>query len=132
MNTVLTRDHIKALRDADTVCFRSNGKTTIEASKKFKHGLYGEIDHTLPIETRQHDSNSSNAFESLLFARYDHAWQTIVSCLRPGDTLHLQWAKDHGTNNYCESAGLHADRLYLHVLRKDKRLTFTVAQSVCE
>src|SRR3990167_8663581 len=33
MNTVLTRDHIKALRDADTVCFRSNGKTTIETAR---------------------------------------------------------------------------------------------------
>src|SRR3990167_5791759 len=132
MNTVLTRDHIKALRDADSVCFRSNGKTTIEAGKKFRHGLYGEIDHTLYIEVHQRDSNSGNAFDSLLFARYDHCWQTIVACLRPGDTLHLQWAKDDATNNYCEVAGLHSDRLYLHVLRKEKRLTFFVSQSVCD
>jgi hypothetical protein len=74
----------------------------------------------------------SSAFEMIGAAQYDHIWQTIVTCLRVGDRITLDFSGDRYTNGYVSGADLHADALMMRVARdKGRELVFLVDVSVC-
>jgi len=56
---------------------------------------------------------------------------TILSLLKPGDTIRLHWLVDAHTNDYARQHGLHGDALRLEIIRKDKVLTFHLTTSFC-
>lgn len=155
--TGLDATQVHALRKASRVCFYhrpkpdASGETSyIAAIKEHKPNpldpfapretcILIPCDWTLREYTRGEDaigyrSDQFNAFEWVYIAQYDEAWQTTASLLRTGDKLTLHWARGGFTTQAMENANPHffGDALYLVVQRGEKRLTFHVANSVCE
>lgn len=134
---------IKALRNADHICFSHNdGKGKIRAIKVLKKPTPWEKERDYPIEVNSefygsmfHSTSNFDlikAFYMIHHAPYDKVWLTIASILKPNDVLKLAWHYDGYTNGYCDKNSLHADSLHLEVLRGDKKLEFLVSVGVCE
>jgi hypothetical protein len=140
----LDRDDVKALRNADAVCFRIyQGVPTIECIKKDRDefgGLErrrditveGSISHAYwSIDERVEFTSAFCMFSS---ARFTEQWRTVCDLLRVGDSLKIEFRADHGTNGNLKDANLHADELYLRVERGEganrKRLYFFLESQV--
>lgn len=158
--TTVANDHVlsaydlKALRQADSVSFHfCDGKGLITGHKRLRNpGPYAgrEESYDIAVEseffsTRGVKPNSFTMFHS---AKYNDVWPTVVRNLKKGDKLILVWCADHFTNGYlgCARVGptdrkgdphcgagmiLHADALYLKVVRGNLRLQFLLDVSVC-
>jgi hypothetical protein len=159
--TGLSADDIKALRQADTICF-DQLKDQVGQIRAIKRGRRGDRDlfrtqdaeRVIPCKSRVWASlregvtqNDLTAFEYCGSAKYDSAIQTILGLLKPGDEVELEWRT--GGNGYLErsrvtekepgaeySPGmgerLYHDRLTLSVRRRgERKYTFNVADSVC-
>lgn len=150
----LTADDVKALRQADRVCFyfvRSEG-STIKAVK--------EVKKTGPFDdrTREHEFRVATAFNGKhengdrvdvtnahCFAMaygWCEEWATIAAFVKVGDELRLNWYADGAGNQYTEGATvapgkhesgaeIHPDKLTLRIQRGEKRFAFLVAVSIC-
>jgi len=120
----LTKMDLKALKRADMIVFRLN---EIEAIKEIDNDPFEtEKKYSIPVEYKT-DSDIKEAFHMKFSAKVDMAWQTIVSLLRVGDEIILDWKKGAWTNDLLREAGLVEDALFLHIRRKGKRkYTFLV------
>lgn len=140
----LDRDDLKALRNADAVCFRIyQGVPAIECIKK-DHDEFGGLERRRDITVEgsinhaywSHEERVefTSAFCMFGSARFTEQWKTVTELLRVGDTLKIEFRGDHGTNGLCKDAGLHADELYLRVERGEgtnrKRLWFLLESQV--
>lgn len=56
---------------------------------------------------------------------------SILRTLKVGDELTFSFYPDAHSNEYVSKAGLHADALFLHVVRKGKRHSWELDVSVC-
>ena len=113
----LTKMDLKALKRADMIAFHLS---EIEAIKEIHNDPFEtERKYSIPVEHKT-DGNVKRAFHLNFGARVDMAWQTIVSLLRVGDEIILDWKKGAKTNDLLRKAGLVEDALYLHVRRKGK------------
>jgi hypothetical protein len=144
----LDRDDLKALRTADTVCFRHTPEgSTIECTKK-EHDEFGDKERRRDIAVlgtvfngydedggRARGATMNYGFAMFGSAKYTEQWHTVVQLLRVGDTLRLEFRTDDATNGYVKDAHLHADELYLRVERGDgptrKRFYFLLDVSIC-
>ncbi len=139
---MLTKEYLKALKQAETICFRlTNGKHTIEASKKVSDGIYG--DHTvnadLEVDGRITDYGKnggeiSEAFGYIGSAKFCPEIQTLISFLRAGDQLKLEWIANNDSE-VLTKAGFCQDELKLLVTRESKTgkvsvLTFHIDSQV--
>lgn len=121
----------KALRGADQVVFRRHrdGKAVIECIKKLDRRSPWEDDeriHEIPVHaTVRNAPHDAEAFCMLHGCRYNAEWQTIVSFLRAGDRLELEFWADY----YLEG-NIYVDSLRLHVHRGEKRMVFLVSVEV--
>lgn len=155
----LTQDDLKALRQADKVCFRLyDGVATVEACldrglaaeprilTAAQQRLFPEVGHldgermrkiVVGGSVRWYDAvagrstlEGSSAFSMISSAQYTRAWVTVVHLLKAGDVLHLDFEGDAHSNGYTRSAGLHVDTLLLNVRRGSRALTFQVDSRV--
>lgn len=158
--TTVANDHVlsacdlKALRQADSVSFHFyDGKGRITGHKRLRNpGPYAEreVCYDVAVESEFFNTRGAkpNSFAMFLSAKYSDIWRTVVRNLKKGDKLALVWCADHFTNGYLDSARvgptdrkgdphcgagmiLHADALYLKVVRGNLRLQFLLDVSVC-
>lgn len=135
----LTKDQIKALKTADTVCFRritnedKSIKETIELHKKVKDSPWNE-EKTIIIELTASNTltfKQFDAFSMIGSCQFDNCYMSVTNILKPGDELTLSWEKDYLTSNLLKDAGLHGDVLLLKITRKNnKSLIFNINQSI--
>lgn len=141
----LTKLDIRAMRDADSVSFHYHaGESHVSCSKRVKDaGPFDErerrydiictSDVTVYRDDNREDRHAAACFAMIHSSQYSEEWQTLVSCLKPGDVLSMRWvAADN--NGYLKSAAgekLYHDRLYVKVKRDTRRLSFHVDDSVC-
>lgn len=145
----LNRQDIKALQQADDVSFhRCKGKGKIVASKNVKNaGPFEEnrkhyeiaVEDSVHIHGKGWDclrNDNAECFAMRHGSNYSDEWQTVVSCLKPGDVVSLRWV-GNDNNGYLDKAqsdgrSLHHDRLYLCVKREGKRnMVFHIEDSIC-
>ena len=141
----IDRDDLKAMRTADAVVFRSyrDGDSTIECVKKDRDefgekerrrniAVYGSVYNGYDADGgRCRGEEMRYGCVVLTCAQYVENWRTVVSLLRVGDELRLEFRTDEATNGYVKDAGLHADELWLRVDRNNKRLYFLIETSIC-
>jgi len=156
--TGLSTADIKALRTADEVHARhSKGQSQLEAilRKREKNSVFendGELRRVILTQTHmihyrsalsEDHSQQPYCFAFSIGGKYDEQWKTIVSLLRAGDELELEWVSSN-SNGYMKAAhgvygesryefdGLLQDILRLRVYRKGTRkYLFHVHNCVC-
>lgn len=133
---MLTQQEIRALRNADTICFDyfrhlGNDLHQIRATKdrdSTQDGFEqvrtiscdGTIDNFPSWTNREAPRLPVNrCFASISSAKFSLEWLTIVRTLRTGDTLVLVWTANNNSE-VLESAGLTHDELALKVRRTSK------------
>ena len=133
----ITAIELSALRKADSVCFdliRRDGEVVsqIRAIKRVEPTAKDPYarDITLDIPVDWTGPRDAIAFEAVMSAKYNDAWQTIVKLLRVGDEITLVWVSANN-NQYVTEAGLFNDELRMRVQRGKTRLTFNVDHSIC-
>jgi len=139
---MLTKEFLKALKQADTICFRLNdGKHTLEASKRVNDGVYG--DHTVRADlsidgfVRDYGKNGGQidtAFCYLGSAKYIPEIQTILTLLRAGDHIKVMWIANNDSE-VLTNAGFCQDEVRLIVTRqaasgRSKVLNFLIDSQV--
>lgn len=137
----LTKCDLKALRQADRICFDHGapnpGEGVVRAVKCGKAPFRQEATHSIPVRSsvflhgadanaayvhRGDASDFCRCFVMVFSPCYDQEWQTVVSLLRAGDELSLRWigADNNGyvgrarvteRDESCHDAGL-GERLY--------------------
>lgn len=156
----ITADDIAALKIAETVSFHVYKgevyiRAGIELSRIGEPRIFTAREQRLLPQTdswsrerridtqggaRGYDGDSSwhgdertTAFEMVHSASYSREWQTIVSCLRPGDVLGIDFCGDGGSNGNTKPVGIHVDTLHLNVQRgtKHRALRFLVDYCAC-
>lgn len=142
----LTKQDITALRTADRVSFHHNaGKgSVIRGTKEVKNaGPWEERERTYEIacegSVRVYKDGDVTARNAQCFAmnhsgQFSDTWQTVVSAMRPGDVVLLEWvgSDNNGYLNGVQGQPLYHDRLYLLIRREGKRpLKFHVEDSIC-
>jgi len=127
---MIKRIDINAMRQANTICFRTVKKaneeemtTTVECSKKGSENDPFESSHIFNAISKGRPlfNNTLYCFES--FSLYSFSFcplKTVISLLRVDDTIKLVWYKDAGKTEDLEKNGFVSDHLYLEVIRKDK------------
>lgn len=143
---MLTKDDVHAIRTADTICVHLNARNPQGLVRLIKRKPYNakpfEVDqeHTLTanavIETTLGKTAlESGAAECFAMENIYHSQATPVSSilktLRVGDEITFSFYPDCHSNGYVAAAGLHADVLYLYVLRNGKRITWEFSQGIC-
>ncbi len=148
MTAGLSAQDVKALRQADTVCFYYDNTRGVVVSqavgcKRVKNaGPYEERERRHEVNVRgvvsgtgvSYGAEGYRCFQMIHCAQSSETWRTVVSCLKAGDVLTLRWSADGYRNGYVERArvaearrdgdpaglgeALHADALYLEVERR--------------
>ena len=86
---MLTKEYLKALKQADTVCFRLHGgKHTIEPSKRVRDGVYGDHDVRADFEVSgriaDYGKNGGEILDAFCFigsAKFEPEIQTVIGFL---------------------------------------------------
>lgn len=131
----LSKEDLKALKNADSVCFDlSNGNHSIHAVKERENSEDGfrqtvKMDVAGSVTSYQSDFTPTHGFVYLGSIKFDAQWQTVVSFLKENDELWLRWTADAG-NGYVKDANLHYDTLHLTV-KRSKQFEFHIYDSVC-
>lgn len=141
----LTREHIRELRKADRVSFtHSQSGHRIRVTRPVSQGSQDEISIEIPVDSVVNGMTGvENAEEFrkncnchlLLWANcgfHSRQWGTVAELLKPGDHIILHWGRDYHTNENTRKADLHADRLELQVVRRDRRkYSFLIEVQIC-
>ena len=147
----LTKEQIRALRTANDVSIFHNPfampedkqHAMIRVTKKIKApagykvereteavmeiGVWSNLRHYSASESKGGITAESNpcGFSMISYADHSAAWQTIVSLLKEGDRIELEWDADcYGPDSSLRRAGMSMDRLTLVIRRGDKKMTF--------
>jgi len=123
---MLSKEDVKALRMAKKIClYCKHGEAEIVAEN-------GNTTTSIKCRNLSHFKNGYNyGFGWIPSAQVSRHWKTIVSLIKPGDVLGIEFDQDAFRNGYCEKADLHHDICNLIVYRKNKELVFLVDTSVC-
>lgn len=153
MNTTTTADlalsaeHLKALRNADDVCFQYQEEQAFITARKRIDPRDGfgsrEISVKVPADhrVRAYMSDGSSiltdpvdAFTSVPSAKHDGRWLTAVKALKVGDRLLLRW--EHDTRQNLREVGFVVTNFTLEVIRtvgkdgREQRLHYLLDVSV--
>jgi hypothetical protein len=143
---MLTKDDISAIRKANDICVHLGPRNPEGLVRLIKRRAYD----AKPFETDQEytltakvtletmlgrEALVSGSAECFAMAGIYHGQSSPVSSilwtLRIGDELTFGFYPDGESNTYVARAGLHADMLYLHVVRGGKRTTWELCSSIC-
>lgn len=162
--TGLSKSDIAALKQGDSICLhhRKGNVGQVRAIKRKKDGTLWtsngdnerEIGCSSSIRSWSEreqllDGKHCTAYHYINYAQYDEIWRTVVSLLRVGDELHIEWISS--SNSYLKwaridgSAGdgsdsardyaglkLYHDRVYLRVRRGgESKYYFMLSDSIC-
>ena len=142
---MLTKEHIKAIKQATTVSFRySDGKHTIEPSVEVNDKVYGRHELRANIEVSgQFNDYGKNSRELPIrecfaycgSAKFIPELQSVIGLLRAGDKLTLVWTANNDSETLID-AGFSHDSLSLMIHRETKSgrpkvMQFTIDDSVC-
>jgi hypothetical protein len=149
INDGITSAQLRKVREAHSVTFHATKGTDSDWYGQIKLTAKDESILTLDVPVsvdaaggmgpgnRDHyRHNFTNAYESILSARFDEEWVTTAAMLKPGDRLTLMFKADWGTSELAANAGLHVDVLSLRVMRGEpfakgsKRLDFHIGTRV--
>jgi hypothetical protein len=144
---MLTKTDIAAIRAANDVCVHLNSKNPNGLVRLIKRKPYDskpfETDQEYILENAKcvmetglgQTALESGAAECFAMAGIYHGQRSPVSSilltLRVGDEIKFSFYPDGHSNGYVAAAGLHADILYLHVIRGTKRQTWEFTSSIC-
>lgn len=137
MENNLTKQELRALRNADDIVFRFfNGKHTIEPIRRADHSDTGfeqriEIEVGGSVENLDWHSTAvvTSGFEMVNASQFNKEMRTIVGFLKVGDVLELKWVANNNSENMVR-AGLVADELRLEVRRGKKVFYFNLEYSI--
>ena len=129
----ITKEQIKAIRQADTVCFRfSEGNHTIEASKRIKDTVFGDTTASayIPVSGRlnAYGNKQGDIYEAFYYlgsCKFDPTWQTIANLMRADDDITLLWIANNDSEALTEK-GVFVDELKIIITRGKKTMTFYV------
>lgn len=129
----LTKTDLKALKTADDVYvghFQGSGYLRCTKRRATLQPFSEDRRHDIPCSSTFRvytgDGRYGKVDERVECFAHPHgdAWDTIVSLLRAGDELTLEWIADAWSNQYLRATGtperLHADTVKLTVKRPDK------------
>lgn len=123
--TTLESQHLRALRNADRIVFRTyEGRSTVEAIRDGRNTPSG-FEDTVTVDAGEtftdygasHSSQSADGYSAFHMehsAQHAPVLRTVLRHLRPGDTLTLHWVRDNNSETHRDT-GLHADELRLIV-----------------
>jgi len=144
--TTLTKIDISALRKADSLCVHLSRDYTIARAikrnpKTETNPFASDVEHIVNANIRlatmrgeaELAAGQVKCFSmSNLYPSQRHPATLILRTLREGDEITFRFAADAHSNCYIAAAGLHADTLYLDVLRKGKTIAYwELETSVC-
>ena len=140
----LTRDDIRALRDATSVsffygkpgiCLPKNGHISTY-HKVNKYGVTTEIEAKVRVSTFIIDCDEKtpedfllgvaeriNANHNLASAMGDTVWKTITSNLKENDRICLEWGRNTLNSPFTEENNIAVDTLHLKIIRELKKET---------
>ena len=144
---MLTKTDIAAIRAADDICIHLGKRNPSGLVRLIKRKSY----NAKPFETDQEyllegvkvametllgktalESGAAECFDMVgIYHSQNTPTSSILKTLRVGDELTFSFYPDCHSNGYVAAAGLHADCLYLHVTRNDKRQSWELASQVC-
>lgn len=121
----VTKDDIKAMKQAETVVYRMNVDTIqIElskpVSKKLTNDLYGFDKMFGDMYYQFGKKNEYPQNVSACVVSYTNSLQGIAELLREGDKLFLEFSKDGGRSDVIEENGLVSDYLFL-IVQQERR-----------
>jgi hypothetical protein len=133
--TVLTTEDIREMKQADNVAFHllprhaEQPASLIRCTFEPKGKRTGEQDYTIhagyrlsygTTDDREYLGDRPSAFH-LEFATSlpESQWQSLVSLMRPGDTLTLEWYAGSHSTKQLEKLGLSSDSLTVAIVRKN-------------
>lgn len=145
---MLTKNDISAIRNATAICIhlgtRGNAAGTVRLIKRKPYNAKPfETDQEYILETARvkmettlgQTALESGAAECFAMENIYHSQgapvSSILKTLRVGDDITFSFWPDCHSNGYVAAAGLHADCLYLHVVRNGKRQTWEFSNSIC-
>jgi hypothetical protein len=128
----LSKEDIKRLKTADRICFDFYRKDNeeihqIRAIKELRDEWNSEKTIEIPIGSSfsgTYENEVKSCFYMLHAPQQSRPWQTIISLLRAGDEIEVQWCKGYGDCTLLERSSITVDYLYLHIWRengKEKR-----------
>lgn len=128
----VTKEYKKALKNADTVCFRllESGQSQLEIYKKLNiDGFESESRMTIKVGTKtdiyeggigaNYKYEIEKAFSSIHYSYDDLKWQTVVNFLKNDDEIYLEWIAGNNSNILDEN-NLSSDIISVKVKRNDK------------
>ena len=141
----IEKHEIKALRNADAICFDFNreksasGIRAIKRAEDSDNGFEQTVEVPAGFEITayngmgERDALTVNfGFEMIGSAKYDKRWLTVLDLLRAGDRLTILWTADNNSE-LVEKAGLHMDSVSIRIERPNgKRLEFHIYTQISE
>lgn len=146
----LTKDDIHAIRHADTLVIHlghpsvgEKGLVRLIKKKRMFNAKPFEQDQEYVLDNAKvvmETSRGQAALESgqakcFGYVTIYHSQRTpassILKTLKVGDLITFSFYPDAHSNDYVRKAGLHADALYLHVVRNGKRQSWELDVSIC-
>lgn len=130
MTEGLTRQDVRALQHADSLCFDHTGVGTgrIRAIRRAENSSTGfEETHIVAAEhSRVHtygpESNTDlKAFSMIHSAQYSDIGRTLVRHMREGARFSLEWSRDN-SSPVLDKAGLVRDELRVRVQGKNSKV----------
>ena len=128
--TPITKLDIKAMKQANAVCFRTVKKAdkeetinTVECHKEKSKDNPFESTHIFNVDCKNKPLKRDSLYCFEHFSLYDFNFcplKTIITLLREGDTIQLVWDKDAGSTEDLKKNDFVSDHLYLEVIRKDE------------
>lgn len=130
---MITKNDIKAMKQADKVCFEVHaGIGRIRCIKEIQDPYVYEVEYGIEMPYFADNfgpDKFDSAFHMFFCAKHTPYWQTILTFIRVNDSLSLRWHVDNN-NGYIKDAGLHCDELFLEVTRNETRFLFFLASSI--
>ena len=137
---MLTKNDIKAIRDANDICIHLNARHPEGLVRLMKRKPYNakpfetDQEYVLTANVRMETSDKPETVECFsmigLYHNQRSPSSSIFKTLRIGDEVTFSFYPDAHSNGYVAMADLHADVLYMHVTRNDKRQTWELDISI--
>ena len=127
----LTKEQIKAFRNADSVSFsqletENQYKGEIEIRKDIKAPGYMDtlkegsarlLIQEVYSRITSYSEKMSRARYTEIFCHQSPEYQTFVTCLKPGDTLQMEFVHDGKGTEQMKEDGYHVDQFLIKIFR---------------
>lgn len=130
-DAVLTRAHVKALRDLDVTFHTTREGAYLRCWSPDRDGsVQVPVREATVDDYRKQVGTLGYSCFAMLISRFDPDWQTIARTITPGCTLSLRWTA-HNQSPVLDDAGLVRDEVRIRVEKPNgKAHQFLVAVQV--